>query len=149
MEDTQEEHSPYLSGAVPAECMRFMPVNLTATRGPRTVCTDAQRAPAQIERLGAQTSQGGSQPYSPSQNPTQFTCPLYPREKTYQGTTANVAAHQREVHPGERNSLLEKMGDRYKRHAAQIDTMHAKSAATFTQTSASTSLGAIEHPLKP
>ena len=68
--------------------------------------------------------------------------------KRHQRTIVNVAAHQREVHPGERNSLLEKT-DRYKRHAARIDMMHAKSAATFTQTSAGTSLGAIEHPLKP
>ena len=41
---------------------------------------------------------------------TQFTCPLCPREKPYQGTAANVAVHQREVHPGEENSPLEKLG---------------------------------------
>ena len=40
----------------------------------------------------------------------QFTCPLCPREKTYQGTAASVAAHKRETHPGEGNSFLEKLG---------------------------------------
>ena len=82
-----------------------MPVSLTAARGPRIVCTDAQREPAQVEPLGAQPSQKGSQLHSPSQNQTQFTCPLCPREKTYQGTAASVAAHQRKVHPGEGNNL--------------------------------------------
>ena len=64
---------------------------------------------AQVESLGAQPSQEGSQPHSPSQNQTQFICPLCPREKTNQGTAASVADHQREVHPGEGNSLLEKL----------------------------------------
>ena len=40
----------------------------------------------------------------------QFTCSLCPREKTYQGTAASVAAHQREAHPGQGNSFLEKLG---------------------------------------
>ena len=87
-----------------------MPVSLTAARGPGTVCTGAQREPAQVEPLGAQSPQERSQPLSPSQNQTQFFCPLCPREKTYKGTTASVAAHQCEVHPGEGNSLLEKLG---------------------------------------
>ena len=87
-----------------------MPVSLTAARGPGTVCTGAQRDPAQVETLGAQPSQEGSQSHSPSQNQTQITCPLCPREKTYQGTAASVADHQREVHPGKGNSLLEKLG---------------------------------------
>ena len=53
----------------------------------------------------------GSQPHSPpSQNQTQFTCLLYPREITYQGTASSVAARQREVHPEEGNGLLEKLG---------------------------------------
>ena len=71
-----------------------------AARGSGTVCTGAQREPAQVEPLGAQPSREGSQPHSPFQNQTQFTCPLCPREKTHQGTAASVAAHQREVHPG-------------------------------------------------
>ena len=87
-----------------------MPVSLTAARGLRTVCTGAQREPAQVEPLGAQSSQEGSQPYSPSQHQTQLTCPLCPREKTYQGAAASIAAHQREVHPEEGNNLLEKLG---------------------------------------
>ena len=81
-----------------------------AARGPGTVCTGAQREPPQVEPLGAQPFQEGSQPHSPSQNQTQFTFPLCPREKTYQGTASSVAAHQREVRPGEGNSLLEKLG---------------------------------------
>ena len=43
-------------------------------------------------------------------NQMQFTCPLCPRGKTYQGTAVSVAAHQREVHPWEGNSLLENLG---------------------------------------
>ena len=104
---------------------------------------------AQVESLGAQPSQEGSQPHSPSQNQTQFICPLCPREKTNQGTAASVADHQREVHPGEGNSLLENSGDRYKRHAARIDMVSVTSGVTFTRTSADTREGAIEHPQIP
>ena len=89
-----------------------MPTSLTVAGGSGTVCTGAQREPAQVaqaERLGAQRSHEGSQPHPPSQNQTQFTCPLCPREKIYQGTAASVAAHQREVHPGEGNNFLEKL----------------------------------------
>ena len=86
-----------------------MPVSLTAVRGPGTVCTGAQREPAQVEPLDAQPSQEGSQTHSPSQNQIQLICPLCPREKTYQGTAASVAAHQREAHPEEGNSFLEKL----------------------------------------
>ena len=110
MESAQEGRSPRFSGDVPVECVCFIPVSLTAARAPGTVCTGAQREPAQVEPPGAQPSQEGSQSHSPSQIHTQFTCLLCPRENTYQGTAANVAAHQREVHPGEGNSLFEKLG---------------------------------------
>ena len=109
MEGTQEGETSYLSGDVPVECMRLMPVGLTATRGPRTVCTGAQRELARVEPLGPPQSQEGSQPHSPSRNQIQFTCPLCSREKTYQGIAASVAAHQREAHPGEGNSFFEKL----------------------------------------
>ena len=46
VEGTQEGHISYLSGDVPVECVRLMPVSLTATRGPGAVCTGAQREPA-------------------------------------------------------------------------------------------------------
>ena len=107
MEGTQEGQTSYPSGDVPVECVRLMPVSLTAARGPGTVCTGAQQKPAQVEPLGAKP---GSQPHSPSQNQIQSTWPLCPREKTYQGTAASVAAHQREAHTGEGNSFLEKLG---------------------------------------
>ena len=110
MEDTQEGQTSYLSGDVPVECVRLTPVSLTATRGPGTVCAGAQREPARVEPLGPPRSQEGSQPHSPSQNQIQFTCPLCPREKTYQGTAASVAVNQREAHPVEGNSFLEKLG---------------------------------------
>ena len=110
MEGTQEGQTSYLSGDVSVECVRLMSVSLTATRGPGTVCAGAQREPAQVEPLGPPQSREGSQPHSPSQNQIQFTCPLRPREKTYQGTAASVAAHQREAHPGEGNNFLEKLG---------------------------------------
>ena len=133
MEGTQEGQTSYLSDDVPVECLRLMPVSLTATRGPGTVCTGAQREPARVEPPGPPQSQEGSQPYSPSRNQIQstcplpqsqegsqpyspsrnqiqFTCPLCPREKTYQCTAASVAAHQREARPGEGNGFLEKLG---------------------------------------
>ena len=110
MEDTQEGQTPYLSGDVPVECVPPMPVSLTATRSPGTVCTGAQREPARVEPLGPPQSQEGSQPHSPSRNQIKFTCPLCLREKTYQSTAASLAAHQREAHPGEGNSFLEKLG---------------------------------------
>ena len=110
VEGTQEGQTSYLSGDVPVECVRLMPVSLTSTRGPGTVCTGAQREPARVEPLGPPQSQEGSQPHSPSQNQIQFTYPLCPREKTYKSTAASVAAHQREAYPGEGNSFLEKLG---------------------------------------
>ena len=110
VERTQEGQTLYLSGDVPVECVRLMPVSLTVTRCPGTVCTSVQREPARVEPLDPPQSQGGRQPHSPSQNQIQFTCPLCPREKTYQGTAASVAAHRREVHPGEGNGFLEKLG---------------------------------------
>ena len=69
-----------------------------------------EREPARVELLGPPQFQEGSQPHSPSQSQMQFTCPLCLREKTYQGTAASVTAHQREAHPGEGNSFLEKLG---------------------------------------
>ena len=110
MEGTQEGQTSYLSGDVPVECVHLMPVSLTATRGPGTACTGAQREPARVEPLGPPQSQEGSQPHSPSRDQIQLTCPLCPREKTYQGKAASVAAHQHEAHPGEGNSFLEKLG---------------------------------------
>ena len=110
MKGTQEGQTSYLTGDVPVECVRLMPVSLTATRGPGTFCTGAQRESARVEPPGLSQSQEGSQPYSPSLNQIQFTCPLCPREKTYQGTATSVAAYQREAHPGEGNSFLEKLG---------------------------------------
>ena len=105
-----EGKSPYLARDVPVEFVAFMAVTLTTARGLGTVCTDAQREPAQVELLGAQPFPEGNQPHSPSQNHTPFTCPLCPRETTHQGTAASVIAHQREVHPEEGISLLKKLG---------------------------------------
>ena len=109
MEDTQEGQTSYLSGDVPVECVPLMPVSLTATRVPGTVCTGAQREPVRVEPPGPSHTQERSQPYSPFRNQIQFTYPLCPREKTYQGIAASVAAHQREAHPGEGNGFLEKL----------------------------------------
>ena len=149
MEGTQEGQTSYLSGDVPVECVPLMPVSLTVTRGPGTVCTGAQREPARVEPPGPPQSQEGSQPYSPSRNQIQFTCPLCPREKTYHGTAARAAAHQREAHPGEGNGFLKNSGDRCKRHAARIGTVSVTNAVTSTRTSADTRVGAIEHPQTP
>ena len=51
-----------------------------------------------------------TQPHSPFRTHPQFTCPLFPRKKIYQGTAASVAVNHREVHLGEGNSLLDKLG---------------------------------------
>ena len=110
MEGTQERQSPYLSGDVPVEFVAFMAVSLTTARGLGTVCTGTQREPAQVELYGTQPFPEGNQPHSPSQNHTPFTFSRCPRETTYQGTAASVIAHQREVHPGEGISILEKLG---------------------------------------
>ena len=110
MKGTQEGQTSYLSGDVPVECVRLMPASLTATRGPGTVFKGAQREPARVEPLGPPQSQEGSQPHSPFRDQIQFTCPLCPREKTYQGKAASLAAHQREAHPEEGTGFLEKLG---------------------------------------
>ena len=110
-EGTQEGQSPYTSGDIHVENVDFMTMCLSTARGPGTVCTSTQREPAQVESLGAQPSQKGTQPHSPSQTHEQFTCPLCLRKTTYQGTaTSSVAAHQLEVHPGEGNSVYYKLG---------------------------------------
>ena len=141
VECTQDGQISYLSGEIPVECVRYMPVSLTATKGSGTVRTGSQWEPAQVEPLGAQPFQEGSQPQLSSQNQTQFTCPLRLRENTYH----SVAAHQHDDHPGEGNSLLEKRGRLSQRHAAQIDMVSVTSAVTLTRTSADIRVGAIEH----
>ena len=149
MEGTQEGQTSYLSGDVPVECVPLMPVSLTVTRGPGTVCTGgAQREPARVEPPGPPQSQEGSQPYSPSRNQIQFTCPLCPREKTYQGTAASAATNAR-LTPGRGTAFLKNLGDRCKRHAARIGTVSVTNAVTSTRTSADTRVGAIEYPQTP
>ena len=90
--------------------MGLMPVSLTATKDPGTVCTGGQRELAQVNLLGAQPSQEGRQPQSSSRIDIQLICPPCPRKKTSQGTAASVATHQqREVHPWKGNSLFDKL----------------------------------------
>ena len=149
MEGTQEEKTSYLSGDVSVECVRPMSVSLTAIRGPGTVCTGAQREPARVEPPDLPQSQEGSQPYSPSRNQIQLTCPLCPRQKTYQGTAASVAAHQREAHPGEGNSFLEQLGRPLQKTRRSNRYGVCYKCVTFTRTSAETRVGAIEHPQTP
>ena len=149
MKGTQEGQTSYLSGDVPVECVRLMPVSFTATRGPGTVCTGAQREPVRVKPPGLPQSQGGSQPYSPSRNQIQFTCQLCPREKTYQGTAASVAAHQREAHPGEGNSFLEKLGrPLQKTRRSNRYGVCYKCGDVHTNLSRRSS-GVIEHPQTP
>ena len=126
-----------------------MTFNLTATRCPGTVCTGAQREPAQVEPLGTQPFQEGSQPHSPSHNQTQFTCPLCPREKTYQGAAASITAYRGEVHPGEGNSLLEKLERPLQKTRRSNRYGVCYNTVTFTRTSADTRAGAIEDPQIP
>ena len=52
MEGAQERQTSYLSGDVPVDCVPLMLVSLTATRGPGTVCTGAEREPARVESPG-------------------------------------------------------------------------------------------------
>ena len=122
MKGTQEVQSPYPSGDKPVELVGFMPVRWLATQG--TVCTGAQRKPAQNEPLFAQPSLAETQFHPPSQTHLQFICPRCPRENTYQGTAANATAHQREAHPGEENSLLDK-------HVRPLQTTHRSNRFGF------------------
>ena len=78
-------------------------------QGPRDCLYRCSMGTLQFEPLGAQPSQEGTQPHSPSQSHIQFICSLCPREKNYQGIAVSVAAHEREVYSGEANGLLEKL----------------------------------------
>ena len=118
-----------------------MPVSLTAARGPGTVCTGAQRRPAQVEPLGEQPFQEGSQHSLPAhcahvKSPTRVQLPAL------QSTNARFA-------PGKRTAFWKNSGDHYKRHAARIDMVYVTNAATFTRTSADTQVGTIEHHQMP
>ena len=146
MEGPQEEQTSYLSGNVPVECVRLMPVSLTATRGPGTVCTGAQREPARVEPPGLPQSQEGSQPYSPSRNQIQFTCP---REKIIRVQLPLLQPTNARLTPGRGTTFSKNSGDRCKRHAVRIGTVPVTNAVTFTRTSADTRVGVIEHPQTP
>ena len=104
---------------------------------------------AQVESLGAQPSQEGSQPHSPSQNQTQFICPLCPRERPTRVQLPALQTTNARFTPGRGTAFLKNSGDRYKRHAARIDMVSVTSGVTFTRTSADTREGAIEHPQIP
>ena len=130
-----------LSGDVPVERVRFMPVSLTAARGSGTVCTGAQREPAQVEPLDAQPFQKGSRNSSPAhcahvKRPTKIQLPAL------QPTNARFT-------PGRRTAFWKNSGDHYKRHTARIDMVSVTNAATFTRTSADARVGAIKHPQIP
>ena len=138
MEGTQEGQISYLAGDVPVEYVRFMPVSLAAASGPGTVCTGAQRGPAQVEPLGAQTFQEGSQHSSPPhcahvKSPTRVQLPVL------QSTNARFT-------PGRGSTFWKNSGDHYKRHPARIDMVSVTNAVTFTRASANARVGAIEHP---
>ena len=59
---------------------------------------------------GTSTSRTTWRATIPERKSTQFACPLCPCEKPYQGTATSVAVHQREVHPEQKNGLMEKLG---------------------------------------
>ena len=93
--DTQEEHdqeSPCSPGDTVDEGADSMSVCRSAA-----VCAGAHREPAHIRPPDAQPSSAaaGQRPARFSTR-LQFTCPLCPRENTYEGTAPNVAAHKRE-----------------------------------------------------
>ena len=127
-EGTQKGQTSYLSGDVPVECVRLMPASLTAVRGPGTVCTGAQREPAQVEPLGAQQSQEGSQLYSPARC-AHVKRPTRVQLQVLQLTNARFI-------PRWGTAFLKNSGDRYKSPAARIDMVSVTNAVTFTRTSA-------------
>ena len=137
MEGTQEGQISYLSGDVPVECVRFMPVSLTTARGPGTVCTGAQQGPAQVEPLGAQPFQEGSQ-HSSRPHCAHVKSPTRVQLPALQSTNARFT-------PGRRTAFSKNSGDHYKRHPARIDMVSVTNAVTFTRTSADARVGAIEH----
>ena len=149
MEGTQEGQTSYLSGDVPVECVRLMPVSLTATRGPGTVCTGAQREPVRVEPLGPPQSQEGSQPirrpgikYSSPAHCAHVKRPTRVQLPVLQPTNARLT-------PRRGTTFLKNLVDCYKRHTARIGMASVTNATTFTQTPADTRVGAIEHPQTP
>ena len=110
-----------------------MPVSLTATRGPGTVCTGAQREPARVGPPGQYSSPAYR---AHVKIPTRVQLPVL------QPTNARLT-------PGRGIAFLKNSGDRCKRHAARIGSVSVTNAATFTRTSADTRVGAIKHPQTP
>ena len=149
MEGTQEGQTSYLSGDVPVERVRLMPVSLTETRGPETVCTGAQREPARVEALARHNPRKEA---SPIRRPgIKYSSPAHcahvkisPRVQLLVLSPTNAR-----LTPGRKTAFLKNLGDCYKRHAARIGMVSVTNAATFTQTSAYTRVGAIEHPQTP
>ena len=117
-----------------------MPVSSTTARGPGTVYTGAQREPAQVEPLGAQPSQEGTQPHSPfhtsSARCSHMKRPTRVKLPALQPTNARFT-------PGRGTAFLDNSGNRYKRYAARIGMVSATSVATSTQISG-TRVGSIE-----
>ena len=119
MEGTQEGQTSYLSGDVPVECVPLMPVSLTATRGPGTVCTGAQREPARVEPPGPPQSQKEASPVC--RPGIKYSSPVHcahVKRRTrvqlpvLQPTNARLT-------PGRGTAFLKNSGDRCKRHAAR------------------------------
>ena len=140
MKGTQEGQSPYLSGDVPVECVGFMPISSTVARVPSLSIQELNGNRHKLKHTGRNHPRKAS---SPSHRPkliyTSSARCVHVKRPTRQSTSTSVAAHQREVDPGERNSLLTNSGNGYKRQDAQFDMMvSATSAVIFTQTSAGT-----------
>ena len=145
----QEGQTSYLSGDVPVECVRLMPVNLTATSGLRTACTSAQREPARVEPPGLPQSQEGNQPFSPYRNQIQFTLHCAHVIRLTRVQLPVLQPTNARLPPGRGTAFLKNSGDRCRRHAARIGTVSVSNGAIFTRTSADTRVGAIEHPQTP
>ena len=138
-----EEQHPYPSGGAPVKCVSFMPgapglyvrvlngnrhwLNHLARNHPRKEPNPIRR-PKLIYSSSARCAH--------VKRPTRVQLP------GLQPTIARFTL-------GRGTAFLTNSDDRYKRHAVRIDMVSATSVATFTQTSAGTRVGTIEHPQRP
>ena len=143
---TQKGQISYLSVDVPVECVRLMPISVTAARSPV---------------LSVQVLNGNQHKsnHLARNRPTKEASPIR-RPNTKHSSPASCAHLKRPTKvqlpalhrtnawftPRRRTAFLKHLRDRYKRHAARIDMVPATSAVTFTRTSADTRAAAIEHP---
>ena len=130
MEGTQEVQISYLLGDVPVECVRFMPASWTAARGPRTVCTGAQRESAQKSNQLARKHprKEACLVRRPKTKHSPPACSAHVKGPTRVQLPALQPTNARFTPERGRTAFLNNTGDRYERHATRIDMVSVTSA---------------------